>query len=71
MIRRLYEYAKQKGVGAGGAEVVFSPQTWDASHLARVVQEIERAERSIDVAMYSYSDAKIGAALADAATRAG
>ncbi len=51
------------------AEVIFSPQPYDQSHLARVTGLIEGAEESIDIAMYSYSDGKIGDALEDAVKR--
>lgn len=70
-LERLLAYAKEKGLmGGAGVEVVFSPQpTWEASHLARVAQLIDGAQESVDVAMYSYSDAKIGEALARAAAR--
>jgi phosphatidylserine/phosphatidylglycerophosphate/cardiolipin synthase-like enzyme len=36
--------------------VIFSPQYYDDSHLARVASLIDQAERTIDVAMYSFSD---------------
>jgi phosphatidylserine/phosphatidylglycerophosphate/cardiolipin synthase-like enzyme len=71
-IKKLFEYAKKKGLfgGTGGkVEAIFSPQVWESSHLARIVREIEAAQKTIDVAMYSYSDAKIGAALAAAVDR--
>ncbi|MBX3205974.1 MAG: hypothetical protein KF764_12960 [Labilithrix sp.] len=72
-LRRLYEYAKRKGLagGTGGAEVevVFSPQPASASHLVKVAAEIDRAQSSIDIAMYSYSDANITARLTAAAQR--
>lgn len=50
-------------------EVVFSPQRYDDSHLVRVRALIDGAERSIDVAMYSFSDAGILDALARAVAR--
>lgn len=69
-IRKLLEYAKRKGLfGANEVEVVFSPQPTESSHLARIVREIDAAQSSIDIAMYSYSDAKIASALAAAVER--
>ena len=64
-IAKLLGYAKKKGLfGASGVEVVFSPQPAESSHLARIARAIDAAQSSIDIAMYSYSDAKIASALA-------
>jgi phosphatidylserine/phosphatidylglycerophosphate/cardiolipin synthase-like enzyme len=50
--------------------VIFSPQpTRDTSHLARAAEIIDSAKRSIDVAMYSFSDAGILDALGRAQQR--
>lgn len=70
-IKKLFEYAKKKGLfgGTGKVEVIMSPQVWEQSHLARIVKDIESAQKSLDIAMYSYSDAKIGAALEAAVDR--
>lgn len=69
-IEKLFEYAKRKGLyQSGDVSVVFSPQTAENSHLTKIVGEIERAQSSIDIAMYSYSDAKIGEALKAATQR--
>lgn len=73
-IKKLFEYAKQKGYftpgGASGAtRVVFSPQPADNNHLTEIVKEFDRAERSIDAAIYSFSDAKITEALGRAVAR--
>jgi len=70
-IKRLFEYAKQKGLYAAGAatRVIFSPQPPETSHLVEIVKEIDRATASIDIAMYSYSDAKISEALGRAVGR--
>lgn len=54
---------------AGKVEVVFSPQPWGESHLARVVDRIEAARETIDVAMYSLSDGTVIQALEAAARR--
>ena len=52
------------------AEVIMSPQpTRDTSHLARAVQLIDAAQESIDIAMYSFSDAQILDALGRAKGR--
>ncbi|HUU01517.1 MAG TPA: phospholipase D-like domain-containing protein [Myxococcota bacterium] len=37
-------------------DVIFSPQLYNSSHLARVADLIDSAQKSIDVAMYSFSD---------------
>jgi phosphatidylserine/phosphatidylglycerophosphate/cardiolipin synthase-like enzyme len=68
-ISRLFEYAKRKGLMAGGTEVIFSPAPADASHLVRIAKEIDLAQKSIDIAIYSYSEAKISEALARAVAR--
>lgn len=71
-ITKLFEYAKKKGLfgaAAGNVEVIFSPQVYENGHLARVVREIDAAQKSIDVAIYSYSDAKVAAALKAAVAR--
>ncbi|MFO0611941.1 MAG: phospholipase D-like domain-containing protein [Polyangiaceae bacterium] len=49
--------------------VIFSPQAPEAAHTAEIAKIIDGAARSIDVAMYSYSDATVGAALANAVKR--
>ncbi len=68
-IKRLFEYAKRKGLLGGGTEVVFSPAPAETSHLVRIAKEIDRATESVDIAIYSYSDAKISEALARAVAR--
>ena len=54
---------------AGGVEVIMSPNDYDASHLARLRELIEGSERSIDIAMYSFRDSAISAALERAVDR--
>lgn len=49
--------------------VIFSPQAPESAHTAEVAKIIAGAQRSIDIAMYSYSDANVGAALAAAVKR--
>jgi phosphatidylserine/phosphatidylglycerophosphate/cardiolipin synthase-like enzyme len=68
-IRRLYDYAKRKGLVGGATEVIFSPAPAETSHLVRIAKEIDLAQKSLDIAIYSYSDAKIGEALARAVAR--
>ncbi len=53
----------------GRTEVIFSPQPYATSHLARVRALIDGADRSIDIAMYSFSDAAIASALERAVDR--
>jgi phosphatidylserine/phosphatidylglycerophosphate/cardiolipin synthase-like enzyme len=70
-LNALVEYARTKGFIAAGAkiDVVFSPQPAADSHNARIAQMIRGAQHTVDIAMYSYSDAAISSALADAITR--
>ncbi|MFO0635476.1 MAG: phospholipase D-like domain-containing protein [Nannocystaceae bacterium] len=69
----LLEYATEHGyleqVGNASTDVIFSPQTVEHSHNARVAELIGQAQHSIDIAMYSFSDAGISNALAAAAAR--
>lgn len=46
-------------------DVVFSPKPAAQSHNARIAQLIRTAQHSLDIAIYSYSDAGIAAALQD------
>ena len=50
-------------------QVVFSPQSYGDSHLARVTDAIDASVRSLDIAMYSFSDAGVKEAVLDAAKR--
>ncbi len=50
-------------------EVIFSPQPYASSHLVKVASLIDEAQDSIDIAMYSYRDAGIAAALESAVNR--
>jgi len=68
-IARLFAYAKRKGLAGGGTEVIFSPAPAEASHLVRIAKEIDLATTSVDIAIYSYSDAKITDALTRAVAR--
>ena len=51
------------------ADSIFSPRPYHDSHIDRVVDEIESAERSIDMAMYSISDNRAITAIGDAVAR--
>lgn len=51
------------------AETIFSPQPYHLSHLARVQELIEGAERSLDIAMYSFRDQGILQAIENAVDR--
>lgn len=70
-LNALLEAARDRGLvgGASRIEVLFSPQPVEATHMVKVASMIRAATTSVDIAMYSYSDAKIGAALADAVAR--
>lgn len=70
---RLLAYADDQGylaeAQARRADVVFSPRPIDSAHTARVVEMIDDAVATIDIAMYSYSNADIGDALERAVDR--
>lgn len=72
-LNQLLAYASQKGYladqKAKKLEPIFSPQPMETSHLTRVAALIDGAQRSIDIAMYSYSDATIQKALQRAVAR--
>src|SRR5689334_5133084 len=54
---------------AADVSVVFSPQLAEASHLVKIAELVDRAQRSIDIAMYSYSSSAISQALSRARQR--
>ncbi|MCP4873038.1 MAG: DUF1669 domain-containing protein [Proteobacteria bacterium] len=56
-------------VEGASAEVIFSPQPYADSHLARTAELIDAAATSIDVAMYSFRDNNIQDALGRAVER--
>ncbi len=70
-LNALLEAARERGLVASGAkiDVVFSPQPAAESHNARIADMIEGAQHSVDIAIYSYSDANIASALAAAKQR--
>ncbi|MCB9674892.1 MAG: hypothetical protein H6737_07230 [Alphaproteobacteria bacterium] len=51
------------------ADVVFSPQPYEQSHLAEVAKRLDEARRSVDIAMYSMSDSGVKEAIVRAAGR--
>jgi len=64
----LLERARDKGYVSGiKLDVMFSPQPAANSHNTRIAQLIRGAQHNIDIAIYSYSDAGIAAALKDRA----
>lgn len=67
--RQLTEAVAHRCEHAPEAEVIFSPQMYGDSHLARVAELFDQAERSIDIAIYSYSDSGIQDALKRAVGR--
>jgi phosphatidylserine/phosphatidylglycerophosphate/cardiolipin synthase-like enzyme len=69
-LNALVERAKELGYVGGGAtkmDVMFSPLPAAQSHNARIAELIRTAQHSLDIAIYSYSDAGIAAALEDRA----
>lgn len=75
---RLVEYAVAQGylelvVGTDDGEsitdVIFSPQPSASTHNQRVADLIDEAQESIDIAMYSYSNGTVRAAVEAAAAR--
>jgi phosphatidylserine/phosphatidylglycerophosphate/cardiolipin synthase-like enzyme len=63
--RQLVAAVEGECAGRGDqATVIFSPQaSWETSHLAAVVEALDGAALSVDIAMYSYRDAQIQAAI--------
>ncbi|MGE0548412.1 MAG: phospholipase D-like domain-containing protein [Kofleriaceae bacterium] len=72
-LNALLEYARERGLigssGAANIDVIFSPQTGSATHNARIASMINSAQHSLDIAIYSYSDAGIASALRAAVAR--
>lgn len=50
-------------------DIVFSPAASDANHLTRIAKEIDDAKSTLDIAIYSFSDAGIKEALGRAVAR--
>lgn len=71
-LNALLDLARDRGlVGGNGAKisVIFSPQSAEATHNAKIAAMIRGAQKTVDISIYSYSDAGISAALADAVSR--
>ncbi len=68
-MQRLVDACKYRCWAVPRAEVIFSPQPYAESHLARAETLIDGAEHSIDIAMYSFRDYKILDALQRAVDR--
>lgn len=69
-MKKLVAYAKAKGLlGASNIDVIFSPQAADATHTAKIAKMIGTAKKTIDIAMYSFGDANVSAALQAATAR--
>jgi phosphatidylserine/phosphatidylglycerophosphate/cardiolipin synthase-like enzyme len=70
---RMRDYAVSNGyldlVPDGVAEVIFSPQSYFDSHNAHVIQLIDAAQDTIDIAMYSLSDNSVYNAIEAAVNR--
>ncbi len=70
-LNALVERARELGyIGDGGSasiDVVFSPTATASSHLPRIAELIRGAQHNVDIAIYSYSDADIAAALRERA----
>jgi len=67
----LIAMANSEGLVHAGPKisVIFSPQPAATSHTAKIAALIQGAQHSVDIAIYSYSDAGIAQALADAVKR--
>ena len=70
-LNQLLAYAEETGrvVELPRVDVVFSPQPASSAHTRRVAAMIRGAEHSVDIAMYSLSDAEISDALEEAVDR--
>ena len=69
LVEHVQERCSSPDIGSAPAEVIFSPQPFEASHLVRVAALIDQANISVDIAMYSFSDSGIKAALDRAVER--
>jgi len=63
------DFHEANRIPAVGASVLFSPDYYQDSHLPRIVTALDEAQETIDVAMYSMSDASTRRALGDAVAR--
>ncbi len=58
-MQRLVDACKYRCWAVPSAEVIFSPQAYDNSHLSKAAELIDHAQQSVDVAMYSFRDYNI------------
>lgn len=63
------EEACENPAAPASASVIFSPQPYETSHAVAIAELIDQSERSLDIAMYSFSDANILNALTRAVSR--
>ncbi len=68
-LRQIVKAAGSECGVAPSIEVIFSPQPYEDSHLARMAELIGAAQSSIDIAMYSFRDGKLFDALGAAVAR--
>ncbi len=68
-MQKLVDACRHRCLVAPTAEVIFSPQAYDDSHLAKVAELIDSAEHTVDIAMYSFSAYNILDALERAVNR--
>jgi phosphatidylserine/phosphatidylglycerophosphate/cardiolipin synthase-like enzyme len=70
-LNALLGMARDRGLLAARAKisVIFSPQQGADTHNAKIAQLIRGARETVDIAIYSYSDAGIASAIADAVGR--
>lgn len=70
-LQQLVAYAEDTGRVVRGAQigVTFSPQPAATAHTRQVEALIRTAQHTLDIAMYSFSDAGVSTALADATAR--
>lgn len=67
--RQLLSFAGEICTPGGDVDVIFSPQPYNRSHLARTAELIDGAQRSLDIAMYSFRDGGLFDAVERAADR--
>ena len=57
--RQLAAHIASRCEVTGSIEVIFSPTSFEESHLARIIELIDGAQYSIDIAMYSFRDQRL------------
>ena len=57
--RQLAAHISSRCEVVGSIEVIFSPTSFEDSHLARIIELIDGAQHSIDIAMYSFRDQRL------------